>query len=284
MSRVLAIAGIAAVLAAGGSAAQPRPPAEPGRLRAAGHPQAERPAWRLVWGDEFDGTALDRAKWNVRDREARDVDLGCNVDDPSAVSVAHGVLTLRAERRTVACGAVTRDYTEAYLDTRGKASWQYGRFEIRAASPNGTGDSQGLWPAFWLRPDGGGNGEIDVAELPGGAGWFDAATAAIFWDYTPVKQDERLPMPGGGVPGDGFHTYATEWEPGVLRWYIDGRLVWTRDRTTTPWFDAAFTKPYHLRLNFQVGGWLGTPTPATRFPADFRVDYVRVYQAATLGQ
>jgi beta-glucanase (GH16 family) len=90
-------------------------------------------------------------------------------------------------------------------------------------------------------------------------------------------------MPSGGYPGDGLHTYATEWAPGVLRWYIDGHLVWARDRATTPWFDAAFSRPYHLRLNFQVGGWLGTPTAATRFPADFRVDYVRVYQPATLG-
>jgi hypothetical protein len=31
-------------------------------------------------------------------------------------------------------------------------------------------------------------------------------------------------------------------------------------------------------LNFQVGGWLGTPDAATAFPADFVVDYVKVWQ------
>nr|BFE69080.1 hypothetical protein GCM10020092_023810 [Actinoplanes digitatis] len=160
----------------------------------------------------------------------------------------------------------------------GKASFTYGRFEIRAKSPNKPETSTGLWPAFWLRPDDGGNGEIDVTELPGGADWYSRSTAAIFWDYSPVKQDTRIAVPGGGYPADGYHTYATEWDAKALKWYIDGKLVWTRDRTTTPWYDKAFNKPYNLRLNFQVGGWLGDPDASTRFPADFVVDYVRVYQ------
>jgi beta-glucanase (GH16 family) len=232
--------------------------------------------WKSVWGDEFDGQDLDRSKWNARDKEARDIDLGCNVDSPANALVKDGYLTLRALKQTVDCGGHPRHYTEPYLDTRGKASWTYGRFEIRAKSPNGPDNSQGLWPAFWMKPDGGGNGEIDIVELPGGAKWHDRPTAAIFWDYTPVKQDVRLAM--ATKPGDGFHTYAVEWEPGALRWYVDGVLAWARDRGTTPWFDKAFSRNYHLRLNFQVGGWLGDPTPQTTFPADFVVDYVRVYQ------
>lgn len=249
------------------------PPAPP----PADRPGARVPGWRLVWSDEFDGPTLDRSKWNVRDGEPRDVDLGCNVDDPENVIVTGGVLTLRAQRRSMVCAGQPRQYTEGYLDTIGKASFRYGRFEIRAESPNGPTDSQGLWPAFWLRPDDGGRGEIDVVELPGGAAYHRAVTQAIFYDYSPVKQDQRWEFPAG-YPGDGFHTYTTEWEPGVLRWYVDGRLVWQRDRRTTPWFDEVFHKPYNLRLNFQVGGWLGPPDAATGWPADFRVDHVRVWQ------
>ncbi len=243
----------------------------------AGRPGTDVPGWRLVWSDEFDGSTVDRSRWNVRDDEGRDVDLGCNVDDAENIVVSGGVLTLRAQRRTTVCDSRIRQYTESYLDTIGKASFRYGRFEVRAESPNGPADSQGLWPAFWLRPDDGGKGEIDVVELPGGARHHRAATQAIFYDYTPVKQDQRWEFPTG-YPGDGFHTYTTEWEPGVIRWYIDGRPVWQRDRSTTSWFDEAFDKPFNLRLNVQVGGWLGPPDPATRFPADFRVDYVRVWQ------
>ncbi|MGA5305007.1 family 16 glycosylhydrolase [Nucisporomicrobium flavum] len=234
--------------------------------------------WRQVWADEFDGGTVDRSKWNLRDNEGRDIDLGCNVDDPKNTFVGGGNLTLRALRESATCSSQNRQFTQSYLDTIGKASWKYGRFEIRAKSPNKPETSQGLWPAFWLRPDDGGNGEIDVTELPGGRDWYDKSTAAIFFDYSPVKQDTRIALPGGGYPGDGFHTYTTEWDANALKWYIDGKLVWTRDRSTTPWYDKAFNKPYNLRLNFQVGGWLGNPDSGTRFPADFVVDYVRVYQ------
>ncbi len=233
--------------------------------------------WRLVWSDEFDGPTIDRAKWNLRTNEGRDIDRGCNTDSPRNTFTSRGVLTLRALRETTRCSSQTRQYTQSYLDTIGKASFTYGRFEIRAKSPNGPTNSRGLWPAFWLRPDDGGKGEIDVVELPGGASYYRAATQAIFYDYTPVKQDQRYTFATGHA-GDGFHTYTTEWEPGALRWYIDGKQVYERNRKTTPWFDEAFNKPYNIRLNFQVGGWLGDPDTATTFPADFQVDYVRVWQ------
>ena len=237
-----------------------------------------RPDWQLVWSDEFDGGTINRADWNLRDDEGRDIDRGCNTDSPANTFVGGGNLTIRALRETSVCGSETRQYTQGYLDTIGKRSWTYGRFEIRAKSPNQPGTSTGLWPAFWLRPDGGGNGEIDVTELPGGPDHYRKSTAGIFYDYSPVKQDARLAVPGGGHPGDGFHTYATEWTAESLKWYIDGELLWTRDKSTTPWYDEVFHKPYHLRLNFQVGGWLGDPDPATVFPADFVVDHVRVYR------
>ena len=234
--------------------------------------------WKEVWADEFNDGTIDRTKWNIRHSEGRDIDLGCSTDNPKNSFEKDGHLTIRALRETATCSGQTRQYTQAYLDTMGKASWTYGRFEMRAKSPNKPSSSTGLWPAFWLRPNDGGNGEIDVVELPGGTDWYSKATQAIFWDYTPVKQDVRTALPDGGYPGDGFHTYTTEWEPGVLRWYIDGKLVWQRDRSTTPWFDKAFSRPYNIRLNFQVGGWLGNPNATTEFPADFMVDYVRVWQ------
>jgi beta-glucanase (GH16 family) len=240
-------------------------------------PPTQPAGWRLVWNDEFNGSgAVDRAKWNLRN-EGRNTDIACNTSRVENQFQGNGLLTIRAIKEPWTCAGGTRQYTEGYLDTIGKFSWTYGRFEVRAKSPNGPTNSRGLWPAFWLRPNDGGNGEIDVVELPGGANWYRDATYAIFYNYTPIKQDVRPPW-GAGYPGDGFHTYTTEWEPGVLRWYVDGREVWRRDRTTTSWFDEVFNKPYNLRLNFQVGGWLGNPDATTVFPADFQVDYVRVYQ------
>jgi len=254
-------------------------PTKPAPTVTTSTPSAGRPApsgWKLKWSDEFDGGSLNTAKWQAKDNTSVDYDLACITSDDGNIFVQGGMATLRARKQSGSCGSQTRSYTTAYLTTQGKASFTYGRFEVRAKTPTGPDDSTGLWPAFWLRPDDGGNGEIDVMELPGGKAYYKAATQAIFYDYTPVKQDNRYTFPSG-YPADGFHTYTTEWEPGVLRWYIDGVLVYTRDRSTTPWFDKAFSRPFHLRLNFQVGGWLGKPDAATRFPADFQVDYVRVW-------
>jgi beta-glucanase (GH16 family) len=234
------------------------------------------PGWRLVWSDEFTGASLDTTRWNARDASWVDYDRACITSRPQNVFVAAGVLTLRAAKEAYTCGSQRREYTDAYLDTIGTASFTYGRFEVRAKSPTGPTNSKGLWPAFWLRPDDGGHGELDVVELPGGSQYYKAATQAIFYDYTPVKQDHRYTFPAGS-PSDGFHTYTTEWESGVIRWYIDGVGVWQRDRSTTTWLDEALGRRFHLRLNFQVGGWLGDPDATTVFPADFQVDYVRVW-------
>jgi len=54
--------------------------------------------------------------------------------------------------------------------------------------------------------------------------YYKAATQAIFYDYTPIKQDHRYTFPTG-FPADGFHTYTTEWEPGVQVNYV---RVWKR--------------------------------------------------------
>lgn|GEM_PF-2324232 len=239
--------------------------------------------WKLVWSDEFNGTAIDTKKWNTRDSSV-DYDLACITSRPANQFVRDGLLIMRVIKEDRTCAGTTRHYSTGYLDTmRGKGAFTYGRFEIRAKSPNGPTNSKGLWPAFWLRPDDGGNGEIDVTELPGGSQYYRGSTAAIFRDYTPTKSDFRYTFPSG-YPGDGFHTYTTEWEPGVIRWYVDGREIWRREGNTPAWLkdtlggDLNYKRTFNLRLNFQVGGWLGNPDASTTFPADFQVDHVRVWQ------
>jgi beta-glucanase (GH16 family) len=248
-------------------------------------------AWRHVWQDNYDASSLDTSKWTARPLTYVDFDKACITDTPDNVFVSGGNLTIRARRQQLTCwGGGTRQYTTAYLDTIGKANFSYGRFETRAKSPNGAANSTGLWPAFWLRrtrvttgsDPNDGNGELDVMELPGGNQYYRASTAAIFHDYgpPPTKNDFRYTLPGTSYPGDGFHVYAAEWEPGVIRFYVDGVLIWTRTPQTTPWFNDVFngSAQYHLRLTFHVGGWLGDPNASTTMPADFVVDYVRVYQ------
>ena len=176
-----------------------------------------------------------------------------------------------------------RSYTSAHLTTRNKAAFKYGRIEMRAKTPTQANTSKGLWPAFWMRPTAGGAGELDIMEAIGstaGGTEHNKVHQTLHYDYvgTYRKQSKTYAFPNGG-PADGMHVYAVEWEPGQMRWYVDGALTHTRTTTDTPWLSPAFDQEYFMRLNMAVGGnWAGAPDAATAFPATYAVDYIRVYQ------
>lgn len=251
--------------------------------------------WRLAWADEFNGTTLNRTNWNVLNNSTYgdgNKELACLMDRPENVKVADGKLTITARKETtpVVCGTKDtrfpqgRTYTSAMLTTQNKKTFEYGRFEMRAKTPNAQGASKGLWPAFWMRPAVGGIGELDIMEIIG-TGKSDAfsanhVTQTIHYDYigTHSHQGKGYKLPSGTF-NDGFHDFAVEWEPGAIRWYVDGVKTYERTLSTTSWIDKAFVKDFYLRLNMAVGGsWPGSPDADTSFPAKYEVDYVRVYQ------
>ncbi len=268
--------------------------------------------WRLVWSDEFDGVAIDPAKW--------DFDLGngfynyaantwisgwgndelqCYTRDPANAFVKDGLLHLRAVKESRdGCG-----YTSARLKSRRRDGAPlftpcYGRFEFRARLPVG----KGLWPALWLLPHDesygpwAASGEIDVLETRGHEP-RQVTGALHFGSRWPANAHSSFShtLPEGGRI-DAFHVYALEWEPGVFRWYTDGQLTCRRDfwwscakvegdkgaaprqeADLAPW-PAPFDRPFYLLLNLAVGGRFGgNPDASTAFPAELQLDYVRVY-------
>ena len=74
-----------------------------------------------------------------------------------------------------------------------------------------------------------------------------------------------------------FHQFVLEWEPGEMRWYVDGGQMW---RVT----DSTVAKtPMFLVYSLQVGGawWIGNdgdPNSSTPFPSYLEADYIRVYR------
>jgi beta-glucanase (GH16 family) len=257
----------------------------PAPTTAAPTPTASAPAdWRLVWSDEFNGSAVDGSKWRVRNGDHNSNELSCLTNRPQNVSVSGGVLHIVAQREQYTCGGYSTSWTSGYLDTIGKMSRTYGRFEIRAKLPTQADTSKGLWPAFWLRPDDGGDGEIDIMEAVGsgvGDRNYNSISQTLWADYnnTYARQSHGVTFPAGDTMSDAFHTYAVEWEPGVIRFLVDGTVTYTRTSTDIPWLDKSFGRNFNIRLNMQVGGsWPGTPTASTQFPADYQIDWVHVYQ------
>lgn len=70
---------------------------------------------------------------------------------------------------------------------------------------------------------------------------------------------------------DGFHTVSVEWDPGEIRWFVDGVQRHRSDQSVP-------SVPMFLLVNLAVGGWAEHPTAETAFPAEFQVDYVRVWK------
>ena len=103
----------------------------------------------------------------------------------------------------------------------------------------------------------------------------------------PHAQQQGIKTLNNGSFAAEYHEYSVEWEPGEMRFYIDGELI----NTVSDWFTAVegeddkpypapFNQPFFVQLNLAVGGtWPGNPDETTDFSnAEFLIDYVRVYQ------
>jgi beta-glucanase (GH16 family) len=85
---------------------------------------------------------------------------------------------------------------------------------------------------------------------------------------------------GGEAFADAFHVFAVEWDPGIVRFFVDANLYQTRTPADLrPGQTWVFDHPFFVILNVAVGGdWPGSPDGTTAFPQTMLVDYVRVYR------
>jgi beta-glucanase (GH16 family) len=239
--------------------------------------------WELKWSDEFndpDGSSVDTNKWTLINSAATvNMELeyytsrirNVHIENPTGTN---GVLVIQAFKEEYE----SREYTSGELTTRTTFDQLYGRFEGRIQIPYG----QGLWPAFWMLSNTGGwpyGGEIDIMENIGKEPNIIHATM-----HGPGYSGARgiggpFALPEGQRFADDFHLFAIEWEPNVIRWYVDDQLYKTNTPADLPkgaeWvYDHAF----YLILNVAVGGgWPGNPDDTTVFPQTMKVDFVRVY-------
>ena len=230
--------------------------------------------YRLVFNDDFN--SIDRVKWNVRNNSWARNEESIVTSRTSNVFVSNGALTLRAINESYTVGSTTRQYTSGYLDTIGRGSWKYGRFEMRAKLPT----AQGMWPAFWLRNNTT-LGELDIMEAVGGRVNQTVQTVHQSTNGDLAKAGHEDTLPSGDTST--WHTYSVERQPGYMKWYVDGRLVFTKTQSQLSWLDSSFNEPMNIRLNLQVGGsmpnWYGLPVKGAPLgQSDFVIDYVRVYQ------
>lgn len=248
---------------------------------------ATEKGWKLVWEDDFSGKRLNPSKWNILTREtSKHNELQYYI--PEEVSVSEGQLRLTSSKRKYGSKA----YTSGRIDTKGKFSPVYGRFEIRARLPKG----QGIWPAYWLYPQNrdwameytmaqaveAGKESLIPEERP----WYTEIDIMEFLGHEPgvlygtlhyyTFNGQKRTSSGTWKSAEDysreFHVYALEWEQDSLRWYIDGKLL----HSTA---EGVPHTPHYLILNTAVGGaWPGNPDSTTVFPQFHDIDYVKVYR------
>lgn len=240
----------------------------------------------LVWSDEFDASQLDPEVWFFERGDGSQYgipgwgnnELQYYLEDSARLE--NGLLVITAREEDVG----GKRFTSARINTRDRFAFRYGRVEARMRLPGG----QGLWPAFWLLPQddvyGGwaASGEIDIMEAVnlGGAGGNNVHGTIHFGGAWPDNQFTGSSYLVSTDATAEFHTYALEWDPNELRWYVDDVLFAMQNAwsTTGGPYPAPFDQPFYLLLNVAVGGnFPGAPDSTTAFPATLEVDWVRVY-------
>jgi licheninase len=200
--------------------------------------------------------------------------------------IKNGSLFIEARHEDYSDGKNSNQFTSAKLDSR--ASWTYGRLEIRARVPI----VRGAWPAGWLFPEKQSygdsfwpdNGEIDVLESVGHIPGVNVASAhsKAFNFKSAVMRNKSKEVSNLNTK---FHTYAVEWLPTHMDFYVDDdRYFSVYKEATDTWKQWPFDQDFHLKLNMAVGGdWAGEAgIDDQAFPAKLEIDYVRVYRPTSV--
>ena len=231
----------------------------------------EKSGWELVFNDEFDGDTLNTSKWWAQSGIHND-EAQFYTPRHDNVFLKNGMLYLRAIRE---------NFKDSLPYTSGEifSSIEFGKghyCEIRCKIPSG----KGLWPAFWFwRGSNENYQEIDVFEYwcadtrrfsisnhylkyPGTL----KGKSEFKWIQPRNADGEKMDMSGK------FITYAAYWDDDGIRVLVNNRLV-LHFKKHIP------SNPFPLILNLAVEGGRGRqPDSKTVFPADFIIDYVRVYR------
>lgn len=259
--------------------------------------------WTLVWHDEFSGDTLDTSKWQyetgnwIVDEAGNGISAGWGneekqfyTDSEENIYLEDGKLVITAKVEETSDDFGTYDYTSGKLVTNGLFSKKYGKIQARMKLPEG----QGLWPAFWMMPedsvygDWAASGEIDIMEAAGSKPEQIGGTIHYggVWPNNTYSGEEYHFDAGEDITD--YHVYEIEWEPGEIRWSVDGKLYSTKnnwysrgeDQTLDYSYPAPFDQEFYMILNLAVGGWYdGDPEDDSVLPASVLVDYVRVYES-----
>ena len=254
--------------------------------------------WVKTFDEEFDGPTIDQKKWNIYGPNFWDRASHWTKDN---LILEGGMAKFHFEKKRGfhndnsdpkaipqnLTGQKESDYACGYLDTYGKWVQRYGYFEARVKLPR----VPGLWPTFWMMPDRGaaagsqfsradtGNGgmELDIMEHLTRWGPY-RYNVACHWDgYDKDHQAIGSTFNYVQADRDGFITPGLLWTPGSVVMYCNGKKLWQ-------WENSRVSNvPSHFIFEVTTGGWDNNAVDDKQLPADYLIDYVRVWQRKDLA-
>lgn len=241
--------------------------------------------YKMVWSDEFEGTELNTANWNVEVvSNPANNELQYYTDRTDNVRVADGNLLLEARLEDYG----NKHYTSGRINSKGKQSFKYGKIEARINFPSGGG----TWPAFWMLGNKGTwprNGEIDIVEHMG-----NQPNYTSFAVHTEDKNGMKGTNWHAGYTASSsmeneYHIYGIEWieeaENGcdVIKFLVDN-VEYAATKETLANFGVQaywpFQQEHYIIFNLAIGGLMGGKVADDCFdkPVIMKVDWVRVWQ------
>lgn len=242
--------------------------------------------YKLVWEEDFGGTALDTDTWNY------ETGYGSNgwgndewqeyTSDVGNVRVEDSNLVITAKAEDgYTIGKRNGSITSARITTAGKVNFKYGLIRARIKVPDG----KTMWPAFWMLGESISSvgwpacGEIDILEM------FNKDTSptdnytahsALHWDDSGHKYTTSHYSMGEKLSDD-YHIYQVEWTAGRIVTSIDENEIYRSSITDSSKIE--FHKNFYFIINLAVGGNPIGLTPQDRaFPQSMYVDWIKVYQ------
>ncbi len=268
--------------------------------------EVDSEGYRLMWSDEFDGTALDRNAWTTEigtgDNGWGNWEQQYYTDD--AITVEDGKLVITATKRDYQGS----HYTSGRMISRDKMYFTYGKVVASIKFPD---LANGLWPAFWMM----GNditsvgwprcGETDIVEMGNATGISNGTQDRYFngashwgenWPQASTANAQNAPY---AITDGNYHTFTCIWTPTQISMYLDRDIypnvepyhtLDISDHSGQLWTAGTyFNKPNFLLFNMAVGGQFtglnaNAITALNNGPRSMYVDYVRVYQRGDEGE
>jgi beta-glucanase (GH16 family) len=235
---------------------------------------AQKPKYRLVWKENFNGKELRSDRWSKIPRGRSDWNNFMSFDE-RCYDFSDGKMTL--------IGLVndylpqdTAPYLTGGIYTKDKFSITYGKVEVKARLQG----AQGAWPAIWMLPENASwpdGGEIDIMErLNHEAQAYQ--TVHSYYTYT-LKMKEPDNSATAPIRPDKYNVYAVEILSDSLVFSINGRRTFIYPRIETPHKGQfPFGTPFYLLIDMQIEGqWVGKARPE-ELPVKMIVDWVKFYE------